>query len=157
MRKLDIRGDTLVEVLIALAVIVLVIAGAYNSATRSLRVTRQAQERVEAVKLAENQIEQLKSLALFAIVPSQNIFIPTPYCIVDATNTVATLSGTPDPDLFMDTLADPPYSSNCRRSNNRFHVYIEYVAADNLFTVRVRWERLGGGRDQVVMVYRAYR
>lgn len=55
------RGDTIVEVLLALAVLGSVIVGAYSIATRSLNGVRVAQERSEATKIAEGQIESLKA------------------------------------------------------------------------------------------------
>ena len=56
------RGDTLVEVLIAIAVVSLILGGAYVTTNRSLYATRAAQERGNALKLAESQIEQLKGI-----------------------------------------------------------------------------------------------
>lgn len=53
------RGDTIVEVLIALTVLMVVIAGGYSIATRSLNGARIAQERSEATKLAEGQLEAI--------------------------------------------------------------------------------------------------
>lgn len=55
------RGDTIVEVLIALAVLGSVLVGGYSIATRSINSVRASQERGEALKVAEGQIEQLRS------------------------------------------------------------------------------------------------
>ena len=55
------RGDTIVEVLICLAVLGLVLGGAYVTANRNSLANRSAQERLEAVKLAEAQIERLRT------------------------------------------------------------------------------------------------
>lgn len=55
------RGDTIVEVLIAIAIISLTLAGAYTSTNRSANMSRTAQERGEALKWAETQIEQIKA------------------------------------------------------------------------------------------------
>jgi prepilin-type N-terminal cleavage/methylation domain-containing protein len=54
------RGDTLVEVLICIAIVGAVIAGAYSLASRSLQEGVSAAEHSDAVKLAEGQIEALK-------------------------------------------------------------------------------------------------
>lgn len=53
-------GDTIIEVLIAIAVVGAVLAGAYTSTQRSVNATRMAQEQGEALKLAESQVEQIK-------------------------------------------------------------------------------------------------
>jgi prepilin-type N-terminal cleavage/methylation domain-containing protein len=55
------RGDTIVEVLIAVAVISLVLAGAYVATSRSLQATRSAQERSMAIKIGESQFELIKA------------------------------------------------------------------------------------------------
>lgn len=53
-------GDTIVEVLIAIAVISLVLVGAYVTTTKNMSSTQDAQERTQAVKLAETQIEYFR-------------------------------------------------------------------------------------------------
>lgn len=55
------RGDTIVEVLIAIAVISLVLAGAYATVRKSTAVTQDTQERGEAQKLVEGQLELLRN------------------------------------------------------------------------------------------------
>lgn len=60
MRIKDHRGDTIVEILIALTVIGVLLSGGYAIATRSLKGIRIAQERSEATKVAERQAELLK-------------------------------------------------------------------------------------------------
>lgn len=59
--KLDKRGDTIIEVMLALAVLGAIIGGGYSVATRSLNGVRISQERGEATKLAEGQLEALKA------------------------------------------------------------------------------------------------
>jgi len=56
-------GDTIIEVLLALAVTVTVLTGAYVVANRALKIGRLAQERTEATKIAQGQIEAIASLA----------------------------------------------------------------------------------------------
>lgn len=55
-------GDTIVEVLIAMAVASLILGGAYTVTNRSLANARQAQEQTEALKLIQGQVERLKAL-----------------------------------------------------------------------------------------------
>jgi type II secretory pathway pseudopilin PulG len=54
-------GDTIVEVLLSIAIVGSVIAGAYALASRSLAEGVSASEHSQAIKLAEAQIEALKS------------------------------------------------------------------------------------------------
>ncbi len=53
------RGDTIIEVMIALSVLMVIIVGGYSIATRSLNGVRIAQERSEASKIAEGQLEAI--------------------------------------------------------------------------------------------------
>ena len=79
MKGLSNGGDTIVEVLIAIAVVSAVLGGAFVSANRSLNMSRQSQERGEALKLAEGQVERVKSLGT-----SADLYGPTtlsPFCI----------------------------------------------------------------------------
>ena len=55
------RGDTIVEVLLAMSVVGLVLGTAFGIANRSVNLGQDAQERTEALKLAESQLELLKS------------------------------------------------------------------------------------------------
>lgn len=57
--KLKETGDTIVEVLIALTVLMVIIGGGYSIATRSLNGVQVAKERSEATKLAEGQLEAI--------------------------------------------------------------------------------------------------
>ncbi len=61
LKILKERGDTIVEVLIAIAIVSLTLTGAYTSVNRSSNATRTAQERGEALKWAETQVEQIKA------------------------------------------------------------------------------------------------
>ncbi len=56
-------GDTIIEVLLAMAVIGIVLASAFGLANQAVRTGRDAHERGEALKLAESQLELLKSYA----------------------------------------------------------------------------------------------
>lgn len=62
IRSLKQSGDTIVEVLIAIAVLSTVLGGAFAASNRSLKTTRQTQERAEALKVVETQLEKLKAL-----------------------------------------------------------------------------------------------
>jgi|GEM_PF-4220887 len=55
------KGDTIVEVLLCIAIVGAVIAGAYGLASHSLAEGISASEHSQAIKLAEAQVESLKS------------------------------------------------------------------------------------------------
>ncbi|HSW99823.1 MAG TPA: prepilin-type N-terminal cleavage/methylation domain-containing protein [Patescibacteria group bacterium] len=74
-------GDTLVEVLISIVIVSTVIGGAFVVSNKSLQSTRSTQERSNALKLSEAQIEQLRGL--IASDPTQ-VFgagVPTTFCM----------------------------------------------------------------------------
>src|SRR5438309_3169170 len=76
--KLNSAGDTIIEVLLALAVLASVLGGAYVSSNRSLSGARDAQERGEALKLVEEQLERLR--AVVKTLPNNT----TPFCLIDS-------------------------------------------------------------------------
>ncbi len=139
------RGDTLVEVLVAIAVVSLIMGGAYVTTNRSLLATRAAQERGNALKIAESQIEQLKG---FVTTNPDAIFggtAPSPFCIssagavVAATNAACTV-GT---------------NGQATTSEPRFRLSVTRNA--NTFTLLETWTNVNGAStDQLQMKYRVY-
>lgn len=59
--KNDQRGDTIVEVLIALAIISSVLAGAFFVTNRSAQNVRDSEEHAQALQLLQGQIEQIRA------------------------------------------------------------------------------------------------
>lgn len=57
------KGDTIIEVLIAMSVVGLVLGAAFGITNRAVLTGRAAQERTDALKLAESQLELLKVYA----------------------------------------------------------------------------------------------
>jgi type II secretory pathway pseudopilin PulG len=155
MKKLNLRGDTIIEVLIALSVIGAVIGGAYATASRSLNVGRQAQERAEATRVAESQVESLKALA-GSIDSSGDIFDHEGDFCVNAGEVVQTgsSSGQDTEVAVLETgTASAQYNEECVFAPRYF---TSISREDNTFTVLVRWERIGGGIDEIKMLYKAY-
>jgi len=141
------RGDTLVEVLIAIAVISLILGGAFVTTNRNLQSTRQAQERGNAQKLVESQIEQVKN-----IVGSNpdSIFgtgVPASFCVNAAGAVVVSSNAACAVNASgAATTAEPIYRLAITRSGNTF-------------TVNNTWSKLisgGGTTNNVQMKYRVY-
>src|SRR5437868_4001892 len=85
----DHRGDTIVEVLVVLAVLGLAIGISFATANRSLLATRAAQENSQATSYLQSQVEELRYLAPAS--SGQNIFQNGKFfCVDTATNTVVT-------------------------------------------------------------------
>lgn len=148
--KIKEAGDTIVEVLFAITVVSAVLGGAYATVNRSLIGVRQSQERGEALKIAEGQMERLRAAAAgsdsAALVSQSSIF-----CFDDAgVITNAYGSGT-------SAIADNPQSDNLSAYTDTctidamgvaYHVSVQ--RSDNNFIVRTRWEKAGGGENQEV-------
>ncbi len=60
MKRLQ-RGDTIIEVMLAMAIIGAVLGAAFGIANRNMQIAQTSKERTEALKLAESQIELLKA------------------------------------------------------------------------------------------------
>jgi len=136
IKRLQTSGDTIVEVLLAIAILGSVLSGAYVTAGRSQKNIRQAQERGEALQLVQAQIEQVKNKA-------------------DG-NDIGTLF-TETSDFCFD------YSSNITTSCNfgtdgRYTITIVRTnpvapAKDYNFTFTAQWDSVVGGQDQITTEY----
>lgn len=58
-RSVGQRGDTIVEVLIAIVVVSIVLVAAYQTTTRNINGIQSTQEHSEALQLAQTQLEYL--------------------------------------------------------------------------------------------------
>jgi type II secretory pathway pseudopilin PulG len=128
------RGDTIVEVLLAVAIVSAVLGGAYVSTSRSLANARQAQERSEAVKLVEGQLEKLK--VAFTANPA-GFSTGGAFCLDDTPARVT--AG----------------SAIC--TQGRYVLSVEHTG--NNFTARALWDKFngnGGTQEEVRIVYRLY-
>jgi hypothetical protein len=144
VKRLGTRGDTIVEVLLAIAVASTVLGGAYVSSKNSLSGTRRSQERGEALKLLSGQIERLKEGAKDT--SGINVFTgASPFCIITVTTPTVRQS------------LVPSTNAGCRQGvNGRYALSVERTSP-NTFTARAVWDRVGGGgSDQIQMVYRVY-
>ena len=136
------RGDTIVEVLISIAVVSLVLAAAYVTTNHSLLSTRDAQERGNGLKLVESQLEQLKSLA--STNPDQIFNISPPFCITPSNTT---LSATNAACTITVSGGQPQYKLSIDRND-----------VSGVFTVTNQWDNIrGDSTDQIQMKYRVYR
>lgn len=153
MRRLlfNDKGDTIIEVLIAVTVIGLSIGLAYGVANRSLKSARQSQERTEAVKLAEGQTEQLKALSYRDDASDQGIFtLGQTYCLVNGIKQIS--SGLTIGPLDADDLTK--YNANC--VEGLYHIAV-VPASNNNFAIYVRWFGIGQlKKEEVKITYRLY-
>lgn len=148
MRRLDTRGDTIVEVLIAILVISVILTGAFVSARRSQAGIRQSQERVEALKMAEAQLEHIRYRV--SVEPAAPYASPNTYCF-DLANTRHEMNGA-IPPLESDNFSLSVYPDPCHvmPSGVDFYNHIVLDPTTNTFTAVTRWDGYGGiGKQEV--------
>lgn len=149
IRKATQAGDTIVEVMLCIAIIGGVLAGAFVANNRNVRINAAAQERGEALKVTESQIEKLKSAKITAA-PGINLLSGGPYCIDDTGHQLTVASS---------QISNSP---NCTFSNR----YVSTVTySGNQYRIVTLWPNITGdttsldgttypGYDKLVMYYR---
>lgn len=138
------RGDTIVEVLIVLAVLGLAIGVSYATANSSLQTTRAAQEDAQASELLQSQLEAMRSLA--GTDPTNIYQSGSAFCINSAfTAVVDTNSVSPAPACIQDNL----YTISINYVNN--------AVTPDTFTLVATWPDIHGTvQDSDTVVYRMH-
>lgn len=135
MRRLNItaliknrRGDTIIEVLIAIAIVSLVLVGAYVSVNKNTAINQDTQERSVAQKLVEGQIELLRTQS-------------------------AALAG----KTCFDSNSKPASGATCNVSPDGGATYDLNIGkqSDTSYQVSANWDSLAGGRSNVTIYYRS--
>lgn len=155
------RGDTLVEVLIAMVIVAVVLGGAYVSSNNSFKTTQAAKERDIALRLAEMQLERIRGFK----VGSPSAPIANGSCMTSALAIVNNSGALPTLSADNLTGSGGIYNGSCvlstlgttygPSSDTPFHIYNEVSGSD--YTVHVRWARFGGGQNQeTILKYRYY-
>jgi type II secretory pathway pseudopilin PulG len=168
------KGDTIVEVLIVLAILSFAITISYSSATRSLEDARQSEENSYATELAQSQIEAIRS----AVNSSDNTSTGSISNL--NVNGVTDGSGVVQPFCMYQGSAWPTSSTKCQITDGAGGV--TYSLNDtltlspaqqsdpyssifplfpfqklNTFQVYVKWpDALGQGYDTTTLFYRVY-
>jgi type II secretory pathway pseudopilin PulG len=131
--KLNNRGDTIVEVLICMALVSLVLGSAYVTVNHNLRDIRSAQERGEVLELVRGQFEQLRDWS--ATDTNVVTSMATRFCMVN---------GAP--------VGLPP-ATFC----NGMGIYkVSITRSANTFTAIATWDKVGGGTENLTMSYGVY-
>lgn len=130
--RADERGDTIVEVLIATAIVSLILASAYALTNRNVLSIQAAQEQQYAQKLAEQQVEILRSADP----------VPTGSGCFD------TSSGN------VGAWAAPLTNPACSVTTGNANYDVAVTSTGLQYRVQVSWDALGGNRAKVTMYYR---
>lgn len=148
MRRLNKKGDTIVEVLIAMVVIASAIGGAYAIVSRSNATIQANKERYQAQLMANAQADMLK---VYAANPSnlallrQN-FIDTNIDFCINPNQASANYGQPVQDT----------NNDCHPVNGAtYNISISKSATDNMvFVIKIDWDSLiNGTGDNLELIY----
>ena len=151
-------GDTIIEVLIAIAVSASVIALTYVTMNKNSAITRANQERIQATRIAQSQIELLR-VEHNAV--QQTLAAPNaPFCFNGDKIVELPLGAVNDSLDSDDYLLYGDQTTGCR--DNDYRVGIKGDVSDvRQYIVYVRWDRTGGrskvineNRDEVRVTYR---
>lgn len=146
MKKLNKTGDTIIEVLLSLAVLGMVIGTAYAIASRSLKRAQQAQERTQATKLVEGQIDRIKYL-------SESNLASDIVALNDITTSGTAMCLKPFVSSGQTIIKAYAVGDNCKEGV--FSYSILYDSTRHLFTIKTVWDSLGSsGQENVTMQYR---
>lgn len=151
--KLHQAGDTIVEVLVAIAVISAVVGTAYAITNRSVQTNQSSQERGQATKEAETQLETLKSWVGDPTKAAQ-VFAEEKFCFALNTSTsqmeiVSFPAPTPVP-----TNNNTDYPAECRKGF--YNIGFLHEPSTELFTIYITWDGPKGTRENLSMSYKVY-
>lgn len=157
---LNSSGDTIIEVMVVLAILSLAFGISLTTANEGLKQSRNSQEHSQADGLASSQIEELRSAIETNSIQLSQIPANQPFCMTSsnaiATNFSANVPADPTADDYSE------YPAGCASQESYYNESIEYVtdaadATQNYFDVKVRWQGLGDlGKQQVELTYKLY-
>lgn len=149
IKKLNQVGDTIVEALISVAVLGLVIGAGYAIADRSLKTARASQERGEALKVGEAEVERIRSLTTSSAATIKASFTSSPFCLYP--------DGTPHAGACgVVSRGGYTYDISTRYSRLPFGAG-PTAGSQDLFVITVRWDNVfGTGKDELKLYYKAH-
>lgn len=157
----DQAGDTIVEVLLSVAIISSMLVGSFAIANKSSTQIRMAQERTEATKLTTTVIEQIKnSPSEFTVSDKWNCYdFNNNLVLPPSSSLVAPEIPTANFPVFnSSTDTNSTFNPACEFAPNngvKYITFVKYDSAINKFDINTRWDRAGGSREQEIMVYRS--
>lgn len=139
LMRLNHRGDSIVEVLISIAIISLVVASAFALTNRNTSSMQASKEHVQGQKMVERQIELLRQEA------DKNAVVGGCFDSSGDKKTGADCVVMADGQKTPDNYSGASYTLSITKTSN--------PSSPNIFVVSAKWERLGGGTGEVTMYY----
>lgn len=148
------NGDTLVEVLICILIVSMILTGAYVTTNKSTVRVIDSQERAEALKVAQSQLEQIRQ---HSKKPAPNVLdqpASSTFCMVDATVISATDARCKQDRNGNATTQEPAFAIVTSRQDCPGAT----LPADcSLFTIKIDWTSIATKTPAYAqMTYRLY-
>ncbi|HET8709571.1 MAG TPA: type II secretion system protein [Candidatus Saccharimonadales bacterium] len=131
------RGDTIVEVIIAIAVISSVLAGAFYLTNHSTRAVRDSEEHAQALQLLQGQVEQLRAQAPKSTWGD----LKNPFCFSSSGTITPVGSGYGCTDSYYSFRIEPPAGAPAAGENG-------------LFTLKVQWDSVLSKTGNETLLYK---
>ena len=160
-------GDTIVEVLVCIAILGAVLGGAYATANANSRINQASQDRLAGIKVAESQMELLKAYA--SSKPQETFAITQPFCLYydEASVPPAVKAQIPAPtdggahcrvnSGGGSTTTDPSYYVSIVPEAGGTETYNSILIGQR-YKITVSWDSIKGtGRDNVSYSYGVYK
>lgn len=139
-KQRSMRGDTILEVLIAIAVVSSILGSVFVLANRTTQNSRQAQEHQEALKYASSQIELLNE---YMRQSGGNRPTSSSFCMQQTVLQPYEYTGAAPTQCQYDT------------GSYKYSFKISYDATNKVYIVTVMWPGATGGNDTISLAYRA--
>lgn len=162
IRRLNQAGDTIIEVLVAVAVVSMVLASAFVTVNRTSKNARLTQENQEALKLAEGQLEAIRGLAGNAAAAATLFSTPRQFCVNKDGVTLSAFSATTYAGTNINTPGYYPDDGSHTRCVRQLtgEDYLYYISVSkptvSTFRVNVDWNGPTANRANVSLIYEMY-
>ena len=128
------HGDTIIEVMVAISVIVIILVGAFALSRRGVVSLQDTQEHVEALKLAQSQVETMRSVGKG----------PTDACFA--------ADGSSTNNCTFD--ADGTYTPTGLYTLKIYKDAAQVHCSNDIYTVTAKWDTLKSEEGSVSICYR---
>ena len=133
MKRLDKRGDTIVEVLIAIVIVSSILVSSYALSNSNVNTMMTIKEQGEAQKLAERQIELLRQ--------QPDATVMTGKCFNETSTIVASCAAV---DANGKTV-DPASYRNA--------IYSIEISKPDAYVIKVTWDTVSGSKTTITLYY----
>jgi type II secretory pathway pseudopilin PulG len=149
--SLSNTGDTIVEVLIAIAIVSSVLAGAFTVTQKSSQAVRSSQERAEMLQILQGQVELVRAIAVGDVGNTADVFGGSGAFCIDAVakTRLPYTGGSTLPASDMSTV-----HAKCKNIASLYNIGITYDGLSHTFTFVGWWDKLGGGMNTMRLTYK---